>query len=133
MKQWPDTLSFEDKIREMYKWFNEETQYNRFVDSYISFLLGVGEENNEMKLIDAEFVYFFNGIEEEEYVYYNNLTLHNLFENICETAQKNNEITLKEDAKELANLFAGVLIASYVTDQMNNGIDHLTTFNKIWR
>ena len=133
IKQWPEDLSFEEKIREIYKWFNEETQYSRFVDSYISFLLGVGEDNNEMKLIDAEFVYFFNGIEEEEYAYYNNLTLHNLFEKICETAQGNNQVALKDDAKELANLFTGVLIASYVTDQMNSSVDHLAIFDKIWK
>lgn len=133
IKQWPEDLSFEDKIREIYKWLNEETQYSRFVDSYISFLLSVGEENNEMKLIDAEFVYFFNGIEEEEYAHYNNLTLNDLFQQICETAQASKEITLKDNAKELANLFTGVLVASYLTDQMNGGIDHLTIFDKIWK
>lgn len=133
IKQWPEDLSFEEKIREIYKWFNEETQYNRFVDSYISFLLSVGEENNEMKLIDAEFVYFFSGIEENEYSYYNNLTLNNLFQKICEEAQANKEVSLKDDAKELANLFSGVLVASYLTDQMNSAIDHLTIFDKIWK
>lgn len=133
IKQWPEGLSFEEKIREIYKWFNEEAQYNRFVDSYISFLLGVGEENNEMKLIDAEFVYFFTGIEEDEYPYYNNLTLNNLFQRICEEAQSTKEVTLKDNPKELANLFTGVLVASYLTDQMNSEIDHLTIFDRIWK
>ncbi|MDA3730561.1 TetR/AcrR family transcriptional regulator [Niameybacter massiliensis] len=133
IKQWPDDLSFEEKIREIYKWFNEETQYSRFVDSYINFLLTVGEENNEMKLIDAEFVYFFNGIEEEEYAYYNNLTLNTLFQDICKKAQEAKEISLSDQPKELANLFAGVLVSSYITDQMNGDVDHLAVFSKIWK
>ncbi|MEG0014934.1 MAG: TetR/AcrR family transcriptional regulator, partial [Cellulosilyticaceae bacterium] len=133
IKQWPEELSFEEKIREIYKWFNEETQYSRFVDSYINFLLTVGEENNEMKLIDAEFVYFFSGIEEEEYTHYNGLTLNTLFQEICKKAQGVKEIGLSDQPKELANLFAGVLVASYITDKTNGDIDHLTIFDKIWK
>lgn len=133
IKQWPEDLNFDEKIREIYKWFNEETQYNRFVDSYINFLLTVGEENNEMKLIDAEFVYFFNGIEEEEYSYYNELTLNALFQDMCKKAQSTKEINISDQPKELANLLTGVLVASYITDKMNGDIDHLTVFDKIWK
>lgn len=133
IKQWPEDLNFDEKIKEIYKWFNEETQYNRFVDSYINFLLTVGEENNEMKLIDAEFVYFFNGIEEEEYSYYNELTLNALFQDMCKKAQSTKEINISDQPKELANLLTGVLVASYITDKMNSDIDHLTVFDKIWK
>lgn len=58
MKQWKEDMAFEDKLKEVYQWFLEEKQYTEFTSSYINFLLTVGEEANEMKLIDAEFVYF---------------------------------------------------------------------------
>ncbi|MGL4362462.1 MAG: TetR/AcrR family transcriptional regulator [Cellulosilyticaceae bacterium] len=132
IKQWPDKMAFQEKVVEIYKWFNEETQYSRFVDSYISFLLNVGETQNEMKLTDAEFVYFFNGIEEDEYVKYNNLTLGKIFESICEDAKKANEIKQTEKSEELANILIGTLVASYITDKLSNSEKHLKTFEKVW-
>lgn len=132
IKEWPQDMSFKDKISEIYKWFNEETQYSRFVDGYISFLLSVGEENNEMKLTDAEFVYFFNGIEEDEYVYYNSLTLKGIFEGICKEAKEKQAITINADTNEVANLFVGVLVASYITDHLNQDVNHLEVFDKVW-
>ncbi|MEG0013017.1 MAG: TetR/AcrR family transcriptional regulator [Cellulosilyticaceae bacterium] len=133
IKQWNGDMSFEDKIKEIYKWFNEETQYSRFVDGYISFLLNVGENENEMKLTDAEFVYFFNGIEESEYTYYNSLTLNMIFEGICEKAKLSSGVEINLPNRELGNILSGVLIASYVTDHLDNQIDHLAVFNKVWK
>lgn len=133
IKQWDGDMSFEDKIKEIYKWFNEETQYSRFVDGYISFLLNVGEDKNEMKLTDAEFVYFFNGIEEGEYAYYNSLTLNMIFEGICEKAKLSSGIEINLPNRELGNILSGVLIASYVTDHLDSPINHLEVFNKVWR
>ena len=132
IKQWPTDMRFREKVDEIYKWFNEETQYSRFVDSYISFLLNVGEDNNEMKLTDAEFVYFFNGIEESEYSVYNELTLGKIFEAICEAAKSRNEIILDAPPKEMSNLLIGTLVASYVTDHLNKDVKHLPTFESIW-
>lgn len=132
IKEWPQDMSFDDKIKEVYKWFNEETQYSRFVDSYISFLLNVGENNNEMKLTDAEFVYFFNGIEEEEYAAYNRLTLNQIFAEICAISQEKAEIKSEMGGNELAHNFVGVLIAAYITDHLETNVKHLDIFNKIW-
>lgn len=133
IKQWDADMTFEDKIKELYKWFNEETQYSRFVDGYISFLLNVGEEKNEMKLTDAEFVYFFNGIEENEYTYYNSLTLNMIFEGICEKAKLAGSIDINLPNRELGNILSGVLIASYVTDHLDSQINHLEVFEKVWK
>lgn len=133
IKQWDDNMTFHDKIEELYKWFNEETQYAKFVDGYINFLLNVGEEQNEMKLTDAEFVYFFNNIEEQEYPYYNSLTINKIFENICEKARQSNEHSLNIPNKESANILIGVLIAAYITDHLDQAVDHLDIFNKVWR
>ncbi|MHC1749155.1 MAG: TetR/AcrR family transcriptional regulator [Cellulosilyticaceae bacterium] len=132
VKEWDEDMKLKDKIAEIYKWVNEDAQYSRFVDSYINFLLNVGEEKNEMKLTDAEFVYFFNGIEEEEYAYYNGLTLNKIFEGICEKAQQNNEVIIEKSPKELGNLLNGVLVASYVTDVFNKEEEHLGVFEKIF-
>ncbi|MGL4799426.1 MAG: TetR/AcrR family transcriptional regulator [Cellulosilyticaceae bacterium] len=133
IKQWPEDMPFKEKVEEIYKWFNEETQYSRFVDSYISFLLNVGEKNNEMKLTDAEFVYFFNGIEENEYTYYNELTLGKIFESICEKAKQRKEIKVAGNQEELATLLIGALVATYVTDHISNNKNHLPIFQGIWQ
>ncbi|PHV70761.1 TetR family transcriptional regulator [Sporanaerobium hydrogeniformans] len=133
LKELPPGLSFEEKLGKIYSWFSEEKQYIKFFDGYINFLLSIGEEANEMKLIDAEFVYFFNGIKEQEYAYYNGLTLQKLFEDICEKAKANKEITLQKPTKELGALCAGVLTASYVSSSVNKGTMYLDIFNKIWK
>jgi AcrR family transcriptional regulator len=133
IKEWDDNMTFEQKTKEIYGWFNEQTHYSKFVEGYINFLLAVGEENNEMKLTDAEFVYFFNGIEEEQYPYYNSLTLTKIFEDICEKAKQRGELALTIPNKETSNLLIGVLIASYVTDHLDGAIDHLQVFNKVWK
>jgi AcrR family transcriptional regulator len=132
IKQWTPDMTFEEKVNAIYEWFKEEPQYSRFVDSYITFLLNVGEDNNEMKLTDAEFVYFFNGIEEHEYAHYNALTLQMIFEKICEEAKQKGEIKADMSLDEAAHVLTGVLIASYVTDHLENRIPHLPLFNKVW-
>lgn len=133
MQQWDANLSFEDKLTEMYGWFLEEKQYNKFLSSYINFVLSVGEESNEMKLIDAEFVYFFTGINEEEYVKYNELTLSKLFADICKEAKQKGEITLSVDEKELSSLAIGIVTGAYLSDHINPEQNHLQVFNKIWK
>lgn len=133
IKQWPEEMSFKEKVEEMYKWFNEDTQYSRFVDSYISFLLNVGEKNNEMKLTDAEFVYFFNGIEENEYSKYNELTLSKIFEGICDKAKERKEVKMSGTVEEMSHVLIGTLVASYVTDHLSKNIDHLKVFQSLWQ
>lgn len=132
MKEWPEDLSFHDKVAQIYEWFKEDKQYTKFLNNYINFILNVGEEANEMKLIDAEFVYFFNGITEEEYADYNELTLGKLFERICEEASEKNEIVLKDHPKELSSILIGTLAGSYLSDIVNSGKTHLDVFGKIW-
>ncbi len=133
IRQWPQEMRFKEKVEEIYKWFNEETQYARFVDSYISFLLNVGENNNEIKLTDAEFVYFFNGIEEDQYAYYNALTLSKIFEGICEEAKHKKEIKASGTMEEVANVLIGTLVASYVVDHLSPEVEHLQVFDTIWQ
>ncbi|ADZ82589.1 TetR/AcrR family transcriptional regulator [Cellulosilyticum lentocellum] len=133
MKQWKEDMAFEDKLKEVYQWFLEEKQYTEFTSSYINFLLTVGEEANEMKLIDAEFVYFFNGIKEEEYPYYNELTLGKLFEEMCEKAKARGEITLPGTKKELSALVIGVITGTYLSDHVVPEKEHLAIMNRIWK
>ena len=85
-----------------------------------------------MKLTDAEFVYFFNGIEENEYSYYNELTLGKIFEGICENAKEKNETKMVGDAKEMSTLLIGTLVASYVSDHISGSDDHLKIFQQLW-
>lgn len=133
MEKWAEDMSFEEKIQTLYDWFIEEKQYTNLIGSYINFILTVGEEANEMKLIDAEFVYFFGNIKEDKYAYYNEMTLRKLFGEICEKAKAEGEITLPYDKEELSSLVVGVISAAYLSDHMNKECKHLSTFNKIWR
>ena len=133
MKKWDDKISFEDKLDTIYEWFLEEKQYTKFISSYINFILTVGEEANEMKLIDAEFVYFFDNIKEEEYVYYNELTLNKLFTQICKEGIEKNEINLPFNEEELSSLVVGVITGSYLSDHVSPEQKHLEIFNRIWR
>lgn len=133
MKQWKEEMTFEEKLKEVYQWFLEEKQYTKFISSYINFILTVGEEANEMKLIDAEFVYFFSGIKEEEYVYYNELTIGKLFEQMCEIAQSKGEITLPGTKKELSALVVGVITGAYLSDHLVPEKEHLSIMNHIWK
>lgn len=133
MEKWPEGMSFEEKINVIYDWFVEEKQYTNLIGSYIDFILSVGEEANEMKLIDAEFVYFFGNINEDQYAYYNELTLRKLFATICEEAKNQGEINLPFNADELSCLVVGVIVAAYLSDHMNKESKHLSTFNKIWK
>lgn len=133
MQQWKDDMIFRDKLQEIYSWFLEEKQYTKFISSYINFLLTVGEEANEMKLIDAEFVYFFSGIKEEEYPYYNELTIGKLFEEICESAKVRGEISLPGTKKELSALVVGVITGAYLSDHVLPEKEHLSIMNAIWK
>ncbi|OOB79661.1 MAG: TetR family transcriptional regulator [Epulopiscium sp. Nuni2H_MBin003] len=131
IEKWDKNMSFESKIQQLYKWFNEEEDYPKFLDSYISFLLNIGEEENEMKLTDAEFVFFFDNIKEEDYAKYNSLTFQKIFEDICEEAKAKGEIKQDLSKEELGNLLSGVFVSSYLTDHLNPNINHLNIFSTI--
>jgi len=133
MKKWDEKMSFEEKLDVIYEWFLEEKQYTKFISSYINFILTVGEEANEMKLIDAEFVYFFNNIKQEEYAYYNDLTLNKLFTQICKEAKENGEISLPCDEQELSSLVVGIITGSYLSDHISPSQKHLKILNRIWK
>ena len=133
MNQWEEDMSFEEKLDVIYKWFLEEKQYNKFIHSYINFLLTVGEEANEMKLIDAEFVYFVGELKDEDYSYYNELTLSKLFTKICKEAKEKGEISLEYNEKELSSLIVGEITGAYLSDHIDSGKSHLHIFNRIWK
>ena len=133
MQQWDENMSFEEKLNTIYRWFLEEKQYSKFIGSYINFILTVGEEANEMKLIDAEFVYFFGDLKEEDYPYYNELTINKLFMEMCKEAKEKGEITLKYDEKELSSLVVGEITGAYLSDHISAEEEHLQVFNRIWR
>ena len=133
MQKWDEDMSFEEKLSTIYKWFLEEKQYSKFISSYINFILTVGEEANEMKLIDAEFVYFYGNLKEEDYAYYNELTLNELFMKICKEAKEKGEITLDYNEKELSSLVIGEITGAYLSDHISSDTEHLTTFNRIWK
>ena len=86
-----------------------------------------------MKLIDAEFVYFFDNIKEEDYAYYNELTLNKLFTKICKRGKERNEIHLSYDEEELSSLVIGIITGSYLSDHVNPEKKHLKVFNRIWK
>lgn len=131
MKEWDQSLTFEQKLEKIYEWFKEEKQYPNFLTSFINFILKVGEEENEMKLIDAEFVYFFNGITEEEYSEYNELTIGKIFEIICKNAKAKGEIKSEHTEKELSARMLGVVTATYLSDDVNPERSHLEVFSKV--
>lgn len=133
MKKWKQGMPFEEKLSTLYKWFLEEKQYSKFVTSYINFILTVGEEANQMKLTDAEFVYFFGTVDESEYDYYNNLTLNYLFKEMCKDAKEKGEITLKYNENELSSLVVGEIAGAYLSDHISSDSKHLEVFNRIWR
>lgn len=131
MHKWDENESFKSKLDQIYTWFKEEREYPKFLDSYSSFLLTVGEEANEMKLTDAEFVFFFPEIKESDYEMYNNLTFQKIFEGICEIARAKDEIKFVASKEELGNIVSGILVASHTTDHLNNEVNHLDIFYKI--
>lgn len=133
MKEWEVSMPFESKLETIYEWFLEEKQYSKFMSSYINFILTVGEEANEMKLIDAEFVYFFGNLKEEEFAYYNDLTLNKLFMNMCKEAQEKHEIQLECDEKTLSALVVGEMAGVYLSDHVDPKQKHLEMFNQIWQ
>lgn len=132
MKELPEGLTFHDKVEKIYEWFRDDKQYAYFFNNFINFILNVGEKANEMKLIDAEFVYFFNGITEEEYAAYNELTLGELFSEVCESASKKGEITLEGSKETLSSILIGTLSAAYISDIVSSENNYLSTFEKIW-
>ncbi|WP_010166679.1 TetR/AcrR family transcriptional regulator [Candidatus Epulonipiscium viviparus] len=128
IQKWDNNQTFKNKLAQIYNWFQEEKDYPKFLDSYASFLLSVGEESNEMKLTDAEFVFFFPEISETEYEIYNNLTFQKIFEGLCEEAKASGEIKFESTKEELGNIVSGILVASHTTDWLNSTVNHLDIF-----
>ena len=133
INKWSDDMKFTDKINKIYQTCVEEKEYTDFLGSYINFLLTVGEENNEMTLIDAEFAYFFKEINEIDFERYNNLTLGDLLGEICEEAKRKGEITMTGSKKELSAMAIGVITGAYISDGIMPGKEHLSVLNGIWK
>ncbi len=136
MKNWNKDMTFQEKVKQIYKWFEEERQYSKLIPDYIEFIMNIGEDNNNMKLIDAEFVYFFNDVEPEEYDYYNKLTLNELFKKICKQAKEEHQILLQLDDDILSSIIigeiAGVFLSNTITGRDSTNSETLDIFNKIW-
>ncbi|OON98944.1 MAG: TetR family transcriptional regulator [Epulopiscium sp. Nele67-Bin004] len=127
ISEWRDTKSFDEKIAAIYEWMKDEQEYPKFIDNYISFLLNKGFFQEEVKLSEAEFVFFFEEITPDKYDAYNELTLQTIFEDIC---QKSNEI-VPVDKLQLGHMFASLLIGTYVADTLDPSTEHLSKFTKI--
>lgn len=132
LEQLPVSTSFRMKMDKLYEWFTQEEHYDHFINHYIHFILSVGEASNEMKLIDAEFVYYFKEIDEASYEYYNNLTLNKLFEKVGGEAKAKGEISVDEEGESIGSLMIGEIVGSYISDHLDSTNIHLDNFHKIW-
>lgn len=122
MHHWDKDMTFREQMDYLYTWFDEESQYPHFVKSYIYYLLDDGSRNNNIKLTEAEFVYFFTGIEkEEEYQYYNNLTMTGIIKDLCIKAKEREEISSSIDAEQLAKVFLAFLVGPFITHRGGEG------------
>lgn len=115
MENWDKNITFREKLENIYKWFDEESQYPNFIKSYIHCLLE-SNKDNDMKLTEAEFVYFFTGIEEEKaYLYYNNLTIAGIIRDLCKQAKAQGEIPKEIGEDKMAKVFLALLLAPFIT------------------
>jgi len=115
IENWDENISFREKLESIYKWFDEESQYPNFIKSYIHCLLE-SKKDNDMKLTEAEFVYFFTGIDSEEaYLYYNNLTIGGIIRDLCKQAKVKGEISKEIEDDKMAKVFLALLVAPFIT------------------
>lgn len=113
---WDEDMTLREQIEQLYTWFDEENQYPNFVKSYIYYLLEDGSRNNNIKLTEAEFVYFFTGIEsEEDFKYYNDLTITDIIKELCIKAREKGELSLEKDDEHMAKVFLIFLIGPFIT------------------
>lgn len=116
MRHWDVDMPFKEQMAHIYKWFDEENQFPNFVSSYIDYLLEEGSSHNKIKLTEAEFVYFFTGIEtEEDYEYYNNLTIEGIIKEIGIKAKERGEISASLSDDYVAKVFLIILVGPFIT------------------
>ncbi|HHX62750.1 MAG TPA: TetR/AcrR family transcriptional regulator [Epulopiscium sp.] len=114
IRHWDKDMRFREQMEHIYTWFDEESQYPNFVKSYIYYLLEDGSSQNTMKLTEAEFVYFFTGIE-DDYQYYNNITITGIIKDLCMTAKEKGELPFNIDDDKLAKVFLAFLVGPFIT------------------
>ena len=115
MENWNKDITFREQLEDIYKWFDEESQYPNFIKFYIYCLLE-NKKDNDMKLTEAEFVYFFTGIDDEEaYLYYNNLTIAGIIKDLCKQAKAQGEIPKEIEEDKMAKVFLSLLLAPFIT------------------
>lgn len=116
IEHWEQDLTFKEQIESIYKWFDEESQYPDFVNAYIDYLLKEGSSNNAIKLTKAEFVYFFTGIDsEDDYAYYNNLSIEGIIKELCIKAKAKGEIGGQMDDNQMAKVVLTLLVGPFIT------------------
>lgn len=118
MQHWDESMTFKEQMDYIYTWFDEESQFPNFVSSYIYYLLEEGSSNNNIKLTEAEFVYFFNGIEtEEDYEYYNSLTVEGIIKDLCIKAKAKGEVSISIEDDQIAKVFLTFLVGPFITNK----------------
>lgn len=117
MQHWDEAMTFKEQMQQIYTWFDEESQYPDFVKFYIYYLLEDGTSNNNIKLTEAEFVYFFTGIE-DNYAYYNNLTIEGIIKDLCIKAKEKGEISLQGGDDERGKVFLAFLLGPFITHKL---------------
>ena len=131
IRLWDKDMTFREQMEHLYAWFDEESQYPNFLKSYIYYLLEDGSHNNTIKLTEAEFVYFFTGIEkEEDYQYYNNLTMAGILKDLCIKAKENGELVLNIEDDQMAELFLAFLVGPFIIHKgLESGTNPRELFN----
>lgn len=125
IENWDEDMPFKEQMQCIYKWFNEDNKYPNFSKLYIYYLLDEGPKNNDMKLSEAEFIYFFSGIEdEEEFKYYNNLSMIDIFKDLCAKAKLKGEIPGDIDQGDMARIFLGFLLLPTVMESLLDAGDN---------
>lgn len=118
MQHWEEDMTFREQMDHIYTWFDEESQFPNFVSSYIYYLLEEGSSNNNIKLTEAEFVYFFTGIETEEaYHYYNSLTVEGIIQSLCIKAKEKGEFTYPISDDQVGKVFLTFLVGPFITNK----------------
>lgn len=116
IENWDEDLPFKEQMEAIYRWFGQESQYPDFVNAYIDYLLEEGASNNTIKLTKAEFVYFFTDIDsEDEYAYYNNLSIEGIIKDLCIKAKEKGEIANNIEDNQIAKVLLTFLVGPFIT------------------
>lgn len=122
IRNWDNDMTFKEQMMQIYTWFDEESQYPNFVKAYIYYLLEDGSDNNNIKLTEAEFVYFFSGIESmEDFRYYNNLTIIGIIKDLCSKAKDKGEISFDIDDDKIAKILLAILLGPFIVHKSLDG------------